>query len=79
VFGTLDGPGIDRFAGRGSAVEDLSGRMMDAWLTFARTGEAPWPAYEASRRATMLFGRECGVQDAPRDEERRLWPRSASV
>jgi para-nitrobenzyl esterase len=78
VFGTLDGPGIDRFAGSGPEVETLSGQMMDAWLTFARTGEAPWPAYDAGRRATMVFGRGSGVQDAPRDDERCFWQRPAS-
>jgi para-nitrobenzyl esterase len=60
-------------------VEALTAQMMDAWLAFARTGEAPWPAYEAGRRATMVFGPQSGVEDAPRDEERRLWERAATA
>jgi para-nitrobenzyl esterase len=73
VFGTLDAPGIDRFAGTGPEAQALSAQMMDAWLGFARGGEAPWPAYEGGRRATMVFGPSSAVQDAPMDEERRLW------
>jgi para-nitrobenzyl esterase len=79
VFGTLAEPGIDRFAGSGPAADRLSVEMMDAWLAFARTGDPshagidPWPAYEAGRRATMVFGPQTGVENAPRDEERRLW------
>jgi para-nitrobenzyl esterase len=76
VFGTLDAPGIDRFAGTGPEAKALSEQMMDAWLTFARTGEAPWPPYESGRRATMIFGRKSSVEDAPMDDERRLWQAS---
>jgi para-nitrobenzyl esterase len=78
VFGTLDAPGIDRFAGSGPEVKALSEQMMDAWLTFARTGEAPWPAYESGRRATMVFGPHTSVQDAPMDDERRLWQEASA-
>jgi para-nitrobenzyl esterase len=73
VFGTLDAPGIDRFAGTGPEAQALSAHMMDAWLGFARGGEAPWPAYEGGRRATMVYGPASAVEDAPMDEERRLW------
>jgi para-nitrobenzyl esterase len=75
VFGTLDAPGMDRFAGAGAEAEALSVLMMDAWLAFARTGEAPWPAYEAGRRPTMVFGVQSSVQDAPLDGERLIWGR----
>ena len=53
--------------------------MQDAWVAFARHGDPshpglpPWPRYEATRRATMLLGRECGVIDAPYEDERRFW------
>jgi para-nitrobenzyl esterase len=76
VFGTLDLPGLDRFAGSGPAAHALSARMMDAWLAFARTGDPGWPAYDSSRRATMVFGAESKVEDAPLDEERALWDRA---
>jgi carboxylesterase type B len=32
-----------------------------------------WPRYDATRRATMHLGRECVVEDAPMEEERRFW------
>jgi para-nitrobenzyl esterase len=73
VFGTLDSPGMNRFAGSGPEVEALSAEMMDAWLAFARNGEAPWPSYDGSRRATRIFGPGGGVEDAPLDEERLIW------
>jgi para-nitrobenzyl esterase len=78
VFGTLDTPGIDRFAGTGPEARALSEEMMDAWLTFARTGEAPWPTYEGGRRATMVFGPASRVEDAPMDDERQLWQQTAT-
>jgi para-nitrobenzyl esterase len=79
VFGTLGAPGMDRFAGGGPDAAALSSAVQDAWLAFARSGDpstralGAWPAYEPTRRATMLLGRECGVADAPREPERRVW------
>jgi para-nitrobenzyl esterase len=79
VFGTLDAPTMDRFAGKGPDAERLSTRMMDAWLAFAR-GNDPghadlpeWSPYDAERRATMVFDREPASADAPLDRERAVW------
>ncbi|MGI8492843.1 MAG: carboxylesterase/lipase family protein [Acidimicrobiales bacterium] len=79
VFGSLGLPGMDRFAGCGAGAEKLSTDMMDAWLAFARSGDpshpgiGQWPAYDARRRATMIFGSETAVVDAPMDQERQVW------
>ena len=79
VFGTLHNPGLDRFAGSGPAATRLSEQMMDAWLAFARsgnpntTGAPQWPTYDRARRATMVFGSDTHVEDAPYDDERLLW------
>jgi len=60
-------------------VEALSATMMDAWLAFARGGDpstdalGSWRGYEPGRRATMVFDRECAVQQAPFEEERASW------
>jgi len=76
VFGTLDAPTQDRFAGTGPDVERLSANMMDAWLAFARAsspgheGIGPWPAYEPGRRPTMVFDTNSGAQDDPFGDER---------
>jgi para-nitrobenzyl esterase len=79
VFGALDMPGAEVFAGAGPEPRRLADRTMDAWLAFARAG-APghaglpaWPRYETSRRATMELGRECRVQDDPAADERAAW------
>jgi para-nitrobenzyl esterase len=79
VFGTLDAPTQDRFAGTGPDVERLSANMMDAWLAFARRGDpshaaiGAWPAYDVQQRATMLFGRSSALANGPFDAERAAW------
>ena len=76
VFGTIGAPGQDRFAGTGPDVERLSANMMDAWLSFARSGKpghegiGPWPAYDAQTRSTMVFDRTSGAENDPFGEER---------
>lgn len=64
--------------GSGPAADTLSRNMQDAWIAFARTG-APggkglgrWPVY-GELRETMLLGEQCEVQEAPFEDERRLW------
>jgi para-nitrobenzyl esterase len=77
VFGTLGAPTQDRFAGSGPAVERLSHQMMDAWLSFARTGRpghegiGRWDPYREPRRPTMVFDLASGLQDDPFGEERQ--------
>ena len=80
VFGTLDHPLLRGFAGSHlCGARELAARIQDAWLNFARRGNpahsglGPWPAYDATRRATMILDRECGVEDAPREPERAFW------
>ena len=79
VWGTLDAPTQDRFAGTGPAAELLSSQMMEAWLSFARHGDPShegigvWPTYERSGRQTMVFGPNTRVEAAPFEEERALF------
>ncbi len=79
VFGTLTAPTQDRFAGKGEVAERLSRNMMDAWLAFARTGDpshagiGTWSGYDALRRATMIFGPNTGLTEAPFEVERKVW------
>jgi para-nitrobenzyl esterase len=81
VFGTLDAPTMDRFAGSGPAAESLSQTMMDAWLSFARSGQpsvggiGQWPAYDPERRRTVVFGPAVKVEEGPMDAERKVWAR----
>ncbi len=76
VFGNLDAPGMPGFAGEGPEAQALAHAMMDAWTAFARGG-APWPCYDAARRATFEFGPVRALREAPLDEERALVARFA--
>jgi len=74
TFGTFDCCGWDAFVG---APPDGGARVLgrtwrDAWRTFAAGGD-PWPAFDAGRRATMVFDRVCRVEDDPRGKVRRAW------
>jgi para-nitrobenzyl esterase len=71
------------YGGRGAPVaEDARAdvaRVHAMWAGWARTGTLRleggpgWPAYELSRRSTLIFDRVARVEDAPRGEELRLW------
>ncbi len=79
VFGTNNIPGMTAFAGTGPAAEKLATQMQDAWLAFARSGDPSnestglWKPYNEAHRATMIFGANTKLEEAPRDEERRAW------
>ncbi len=79
VFGALRDPLLANFSGTGPAAEALAERIQDAWIAFARgsdpghAGIGRWPAYDSGRRATMILGAECRVENAPLEEERRFW------
>jgi para-nitrobenzyl esterase len=56
----------------------LQDRMSAAWTSFARTGNPnvkgllpDWPAFDTTRRATMVLDNECRVVSDPNAEERR--------
>jgi para-nitrobenzyl esterase len=74
VFGTYD----DMFCGSGPEADKLSRCIQDAWLAFTRTGDpsceciGKWPVY-GKERMTMLLGKECRMEPAPYEDERRAW------
>ncbi len=84
VFGTLDVPFVDRFSGSGPEAEALARRVMDAWVSFARSGSpdgagrAPWPRYEVPTRPTRILAASDGVETDPEAETRRVWERILS-
>jgi para-nitrobenzyl esterase len=49
------------------------------WVAFAKTGNpnnakiTNWPAYEAAKRATMIFDNDTRVENDPRSEIRKFW------
>jgi len=74
VFGNYD----ERFCGAGPDADALSQKMQDAWIAFARTGNpnceslGTWEPY-GDRRNVMVLDKECGLEKAPYEEERRVW------
>jgi para-nitrobenzyl esterase len=79
VFGTLDAPMIELFAGGGPEAERLSAIVQRAWVDFARTGDpstaelGTWPRFDGDRRATMVLGEDCAAHEAPRAAELGCW------
>ena len=76
VFGTYEDAA--EFAGSGPEAAALSGRVMDAWLAFARHGDPSteshgFPAYDSEGRAQLVFGESIRVEYDWRAEERALW------
>jgi para-nitrobenzyl esterase len=83
VFGNTTHPIARPLTGLRADAERLSRQIQGAWVAFARTG-APghgglpaWPRYSADHRATMVLGRECRLEEAPLEPERRLLERWA--
>jgi para-nitrobenzyl esterase len=79
----FDHPDVVPMTGSGPGRQELAAVMSRTWAAFARNGDPnhaglpAWPAYEESRRATMLFDTRCEVGDDPRREERLVWERTA--
>jgi para-nitrobenzyl esterase len=76
VFDNLDQPGADQFTGDGPERAAIADAMHRAWITFARTGDPGWPAYEPGRRATQRFDTDLEILDDPDAEQRRAWERA---
>ncbi|MFX0081708.1 MAG: carboxylesterase/lipase family protein [Candidatus Hodarchaeota archaeon] len=79
VFNTLTATGIPKLIGQGPDIENLSEKMMNAWIAFAHTGNPnhagipEWTSYDSINRATMCFGKEIKIVNAIFDEERKAW------
>jgi len=70
----------DGIGGTGSRRQRaLWDRFASAWVAFAKTGDPNnpkiphWPAYDSTKRATMVFDNEVRVEDDPRGEIRKFW------
>jgi para-nitrobenzyl esterase len=86
AFHTLDIPLVfDNIAQPGSATgtsadaQRMADVMSDCFIAFARTGNPnhgripAWEPYAPPRRATMIFDRNCRLEDDPRGAERLLF------
>jgi para-nitrobenzyl esterase len=70
VFNTVDGAAI---TGSDPARLALGETMARVWIAFARTGNPGWPAYDTTRRPTMVFDLESRVENDPFGAERKIW------
>ncbi len=79
VFGTRRHHALRRFVGGEEEAKELSRRMREAWIEFARSGDPSglgvgrWPAYAAPERRTLSLGTRPEVVEAPLDAERSFW------
>lgn len=75
----FDHPDVSPFTGDSPDRAGIAATMSQAWLAFARTGDPNydglphWPAYDATRRSTMVFNTQTAVVDDPRREELANW------
>lgn len=78
VFGTLDAPGMARFAGDGPDAWHLAQHMIAIWSHFARhshpRGEAPdWQPWRADARLLWRLDRHSHADPHPDADEKALW------
>ena len=65
----------DHMTGGGPEARALAARISGAWVQFARTGNPnhgglpAWPAFDASKRSTMIFDNTCAAKDDPDGDE----------
>ncbi len=79
VFGILLDRNQGIFPRKTEETQKLSEKMMDAWISFARTGNPnhknipEFPPYDLEKRATIVFDKEVTVKDDPYSSERKSW------
>ena len=79
VWNNLDKYGVNLLTGDDPTRQKVADAMHQSWIMFARSGNPnasglpQWPAYDATRRATMLFNEECQVVNDPQATERQVW------
>ncbi len=92
-FGAVHGLDVDasfnNFRNNPCGGGDPEGRRMakafaTTWATFAKTGNPNndlipnWPAYDATKRATMIFDSHTRVENDPRSDMRKYWAAQAT-
>ncbi|HEV8146513.1 MAG TPA: carboxylesterase/lipase family protein [Bryobacteraceae bacterium] len=70
----------DGIGGTGSPTQRaLWTKFAASWVGFAKSGDPNhagipnWPAYDAAKRATMIFDNDVRVENDPRSEIRKFW------
>ncbi|MHA1885151.1 MAG: carboxylesterase/lipase family protein [Promethearchaeota archaeon] len=79
VFGILLDKDEGIFPRKTEVTQDLSEKMMDAWIAFGRTGNPNHekipeiPPYDLNKRSTIIFDKEVSIQQDPYGNERTAW------
>jgi len=79
VFGILLDRNEGIFPRKTEETQELSQKMMDAWIAFACTGDPnhknipKLPPYDLNKRATIIFDKEISITNDPYSEERAFW------
>jgi len=79
VFQTFMDEHIWLFPKRTEETITLSEKMMDYWISFAKTstpnsdGVFNWPKYDSEKRKTIIFNTNIEIKEDPLSEERKMW------
>ncbi|MFX0081818.1 MAG: carboxylesterase/lipase family protein [Candidatus Hodarchaeota archaeon] len=79
VFGIQLDRDVGIFARKTEETQELSRKMMDAWIAFARTGNPnhenipKLPPYDLEKRSTIIFDKNVTIQNDPYGDERIVW------
>jgi para-nitrobenzyl esterase len=73
VFGTLDSPLGSALYGSSPGAAALSREMRTSWRSFAANGDPGWPAYDAHRQLTRVFGEESQTMPYPEQASQQIW------
>ncbi|MDP7639103.1 MAG: carboxylesterase/lipase family protein [Candidatus Hydrogenedentes bacterium] len=79
VFGTLESSFATTYGVNGAECLELSRRVQDAWIAFARHGDPShdglpsWPDYSHGARKVMVFDTQCECKDDPHGAVRPAW------
>ncbi|MGZ6885567.1 MAG: carboxylesterase/lipase family protein [Acidimicrobiia bacterium] len=73
MWDAIDKPGLSVLTGKGDERQGIADVMHAAWISFARTGDPGWPAYDTHRRATERFDVVADVVEDPMGAQRELW------
>ena len=79
VFGLLGDKDIGFFPRKTDETQNLSEKMMDAWISFAHNGNPnhknipELPSYDKEKRSTIIFDNEITIEEDPYGNERMAW------
>jgi para-nitrobenzyl esterase len=70
--------------GGGADAKTLAAKMSEAWIAFATSGDPnskksglpSWPAYDANKRAMMIFDNQCHIANDPLKLQREIFSKA---